>query len=230
MVSMHGRMLIVGAICALAALFALTTPEWADAQGTAAATAAIHCGHSQAVSAQRSLSSANRTLLQKTCAKAHKSLTTVSFLKSPEHHWMLAPRYHKWWQVPDKKWRNTVRRARALLRYHQHRLVETVAKIQRLTFPVWLENAFMCIHRYEGAWNADTGNGYYGGLQMDASFQSSYGSDFIAQWGSANNWPVWAQLEAAKRAYMSGRGFGPWPKTALACGLSTGSIISPGNV
>ena len=27
--------------------------------------------------------------------------------------------------------------------------------------------AWLCIHRYEGPWNAHTGNGYYGGLQMD---------------------------------------------------------------
>jgi hypothetical protein len=32
----------------------------------------------------------------------------------------------------------------------------------------------MCIHRYEGSWGAATGNGYYGGLQMDLSFQRSY--------------------------------------------------------
>lgn len=221
---MHGRMLIVGAMCALAALFAMTTPEWADAQGTAAATAASHCGHSQVVSAKRSLSSANRTLLQKKCAEARHSLTTVSFLKSPKHHWMLAPRYHKWWQVPDKKWRKTVRRARALLRYHEHRLAVASERIQQLTFPSYLESAFLCIHHYEGAWNANTGNGYYGGLQMDTSFQSTYGPEFVAQWGTADNWPVWAQLEVARRAYVSGRGFGPWPNTARSCGFSTGSI------
>lgn len=230
MLSMHGRMLIVGAMCALAALFAMTTPEWADAQGTAAATAASHCGHTQIASAKRSLSSANRTLLQKKCAVAHRSLTTVSFLKSPKHHWMLAPRYKKCWQVPDKKWRRTVCRARALLRVHQHRLASAAKQIQRLTFSTYLESAFMCIHHYEGAWNANTGNGYYGGMQMDTSFQNSYGPEFVRQWGTADNWPVWAQLEAAKRAYESGRGFGPWPNTARDCGLSTGSLISSSDV
>src|SRR4051794_32726231 len=38
----------------------------------------------------------------------------------------------------------------------------------------WLVGAFNCIHRYEGAWNSNTGNGYYGGLQMDYTFQSQY--------------------------------------------------------
>lgn len=79
--------------------------------------------------------------------------------------------------------------------------------------------AFSCIHHYEGAWNANTGNGFYGGLQMDLRFQSSYGADFMARWGTADNWPIWAQLQAAIRAYKSGRGFYPWPNTARACGL-----------
>lgn len=83
----------------------------------------------------------------------------------------------------------------------------------------FLVNAFTCIHHYEGAWNANTGNGYYGGLQMDMGFQSYYGADFMKQWGTADNWPVWAQLQAAIRAYKSGRGFYPWPNTARMCGL-----------
>lgn len=83
----------------------------------------------------------------------------------------------------------------------------------------FLYNAFLCIHRYEGAWDAATGNGYYGGLQMDLKFQSTYGMDFLHKWGTADNWPVWAQIMAASRAYYSGRGFFPWPNTARACGL-----------
>jgi hypothetical protein len=85
--------------------------------------------------------------------------------------------------------------------------------------PAWLSDSFLCIHRYEGAWNSNTGNGYYGGLQMDRAFQGRYGADFLQRWGTADNWPVWAQLQAATRAYQSGRGFYPWPNTARACGL-----------
>lgn len=87
------------------------------------------------------------------------------------------------------------------------------------SIPAPLRDAFLCIHRYEGAWGSNTGNGYYGGLQMDVAFQTVYGSDFLARWGTADNWPAWAQVEAAVRAYRSGRGFGPWPNTARACGL-----------
>jgi hypothetical protein len=53
---------------------------------------------------------------------------------------------------------------------------------------------------------------------MDTGFQSAYGPEFVARWGTANNWPVYAQLIAAERAYRS-RGFGPWPNTAAMCGL-----------
>jgi GH24 family phage-related lysozyme (muramidase) len=82
-----------------------------------------------------------------------------------------------------------------------------------------LTSAFMCIHRFEGPWNANTGNGFYGGLQMDWSFMRAHGGDFLARWGTADHWPAWAQIEAAARAYRSGRGFSPWPNTASACGL-----------
>lgn len=88
-----------------------------------------------------------------------------------------------------------------------------------LAIPNWLRGSLMCIHRFEGSWQANTGNGYYGGLQMDRTFQEIYGGDFVARWGTAERWPVWAQLQAATRAYLSGRGFEPWPNTARACGL-----------
>jgi hypothetical protein len=91
--------------------------------------------------------------------------------------------------------------------------------VARPDIPSSLFEAFTCIHRFEGGWGSNTGNGYYGGLQMDISFQSRYGHDFAARWGTADNWPAWAQLAAAVRAYRSGRGFSPWPNTARFCGL-----------
>jgi hypothetical protein len=83
----------------------------------------------------------------------------------------------------------------------------------------WLNDALLCIHHYEGGWTANTGNGYYGGLQMDRRFMELYGPEFVGRWGTADNWPSWAQLEAAARAHDSGRGFTPWPNTARFCGL-----------
>jgi hypothetical protein len=82
-----------------------------------------------------------------------------------------------------------------------------------------LYEKWRCIHEHEGAWNANTGNGYYGGLQMDYSFMQAHGPQFLARWGTADKWPVWAQIAAAEDAYHSGRGFGPWPNTRRMCGV-----------
>ena len=78
---------------------------------------------------------------------------------------------------------------------------------------------WLCIHSHEGSWNANTGNGYYGGLQMDYSFMSSYGAALLRAKGTANNWTPLEQMWVAERAYSSGRGFKPWPNTARRCGL-----------
>jgi hypothetical protein len=82
-----------------------------------------------------------------------------------------------------------------------------------------LLSELLCIHRYEGKWTSNTGNGYYGGMQMDLKFQHTYGSTYFGLWGTADNWPVWAQVIVARRAYLDGRGFTPWPNTARVCGL-----------
>lgn len=80
--------------------------------------------------------------------------------------------------------------------------------------------AWTCIHSKEGAWNANTGNGYYGGLQMDYSFMTTYGSDMIRKYGGhAHLWSPYDQMLVAERAVDSGRGFYPWPNTARICGL-----------
>ena len=82
---------------------------------------------------------------------------------------------------------------------------------------------WLCIHRYERhpaqGWATRTGNGYYGGLQMDISFQRTYGGELLRRKGTANRWTAAEQMWVAERAYRSGRGFYPWPNTARYCGL-----------
>lgn len=79
-------------------------------------------------------------------------------------------------------------------------------------------NEWLCIHKYEGAWN-DPNAPYYGGLQMDMSFQKSYGWNLLQRKGTADNWTILEQMWVAERAYSSGRGFYPWPNTARYCNL-----------
>jgi hypothetical protein len=80
-------------------------------------------------------------------------------------------------------------------------------------------NQWECIHHYEGSWTANTGNGYYGGLQMDLAFQRTYGAKLLRKKGTANRWTPMEQMWVAEKAHRSGRGFYPWPNTARYCGL-----------
>ena len=83
--------------------------------------------------------------------------------------------------------------------------------------------AWLCIHRHERhprqGWKTATGNGFWGGLQMDMSFQRTYAPELLRTKGTANRWSAIEQIWIAERAYRSGRGFTPWPNTARYCGL-----------
>jgi Transglycosylase-like domain len=80
-------------------------------------------------------------------------------------------------------------------------------------------SGWRCIHRYEASWSANTGNGYYGGLQMDLGFQHLYGAFLLRTKGTADRWSPLEQMWVAERAHRSGRGFWPWLNTARYCGL-----------
>lgn len=91
--------------------------------------------------------------------------------------------------------------------------------------PIRNRAAWDCIHPREGSWT-DTGDPYWGGLQMDRSFMAAYGPDFLREHrgqgaggeGLADSWTPREQMIAADRAVAS-RGFSPWPQTARACGV-----------
>jgi len=79
-------------------------------------------------------------------------------------------------------------------------------------------SAWICIHRYEGSWR-DPNAPYFGGLQMDLTFQWQYGPRLLRNKGTADHWTRFEQMWVAERAHRSGRGFYPWPLTARRCGL-----------
>jgi hypothetical protein len=80
------------------------------------------------------------------------------------------------------------------------------------------KSGWLCIHRYEGTW-ADSGDPYWGGLQMDRGFMSTYAPRVLLRRGLANRWTPLEQMWVAERAHHSGRGFYPWSNTARHCGL-----------
>jgi len=77
---------------------------------------------------------------------------------------------------------------------------------------------WLCIHHYEGSWT-DSGGPYWGGLQMDLSFQATYGGWLLRHKGTADHWSPLEQVWVAVRASRV-RGFSPWPNTAHYCGLT----------
>lgn len=110
---------------------------------------------------------------------------------------------HYWWHL-------SIRNERLTTAYERARLVPNGLPPH---YSAWL-----CIHRYEGSWT-DGGSPYWGGLQMDWTFMSSYGSTLLTSKGTADHWTPLEQMWVAERAYSSGRGFYPWPNTARYCGL-----------
>lgn len=71
-----------------------------------------------------------------------------------------------------------------------------------------------CIHAGEGAWNAQTGNGYYGGLQMTYGWMGLVGNAALLSPAAQM-----AAAEAGWRAndYSLAWLFGQWPNTAPPC-------------
>jgi hypothetical protein len=114
-------------------------------------------------------------------------------------------------------------RRKATCPHYLARVYRAKARNARKAYEAWFERTYAkwkCVHEHEGAWNANTGNGYYGGLQMTPWFQQTYGPEFWRRWGTADRWPVYAQLIAAERAWKQDGDFGQWG-TAPACGLPT---------
>jgi hypothetical protein len=100
-----------------------------------------------------------------------------------------------------------------LNRHWQHRAHKTWVQA---THPPRLRD-WLCIHRYEASW-ADSGGPYWGGLQMDLSFQQTYGGWLLRHKGTADHWSPLEQIWVAVRAART-RGFSPWPSTARDCGV-----------
>lgn len=77
----------------------------------------------------------------------------------------------------------------------------------------WLPQA-ICIHQHEGAWNANTGNGYFGGMQFVLSTWQSVGGRGRPDLASPKE-----QLYRAWLVYRrDGSSWREWG-TAGACGL-----------
>jgi hypothetical protein len=121
------------------------------------------------------------------------------------------------WQAVMGKRRTTVKtslRSVTALRYWR-RQARSVARVA--SHPPH-KAGWLCIHRYEGSWS-DSSDPYWGGLQMDRGFMSTYAPGVLLRRGWADRWTALEQMWVAERAHRSGRGYWPWPNTARSCGL-----------
>jgi len=120
------------------------------------------------------------------------------------------------WKALAQERGRKLRRAKWVLRY---RLRQVRGLRRALSFRLTgVHGGLLCVHGHEGSWT-DSGDPYWGGLQMDRSFQLSYGRTLVQTYGWANRWPAEAQLAVGVVAFYSGRGYGPWPNTSRMCGL-----------
>jgi hypothetical protein len=144
--------------------------------------------------------------VRKTARRVNPRL--VRRLRGTVWHWqaVMGTRRHVYLKAPLH--------TRSALRYwrRQARLVA------RLAAHPPHKRGWVCIHRYEGSWR-DSGDPYWGGLQMDRGFMSTYAPRVLLRRGWANRWTALEQMWVAERAHRSGRGYWPWPSTARFCGL-----------
>lgn len=77
-------------------------------------------------------------------------------------------------------------------------------------------NGAICVHEHEGAWNSNTGNGYYGGFQyLTSTWLASGGGQYASRADLAT---PYEQLLVTYHV-TSRSGWGQWPNTARMCGL-----------
>jgi opacity protein-like surface antigen len=139
--------------------------------------------------------------------------------------WHLRPGYATCSKIASSSAAGRCYRHRLGYRWHKHR----IAALAPTRSAIRYRSAWLCLQRSETpppfpAWRTASGNGYYGGLQMDLAFQRTYGPELLKAKGTANNWTAEEQMIVAERAHdgyagHAARGFGPWPNTRHDCGL-----------
>jgi hypothetical protein len=141
--------------------------------------------------------------------KLRKSETVVAWYQH-KGRWHLRPGFAKCSQIKFDRPAARCYKHRLGYRWHKQRIERLRPKPTLSHLAGWL-----CIHSREGAWNANTGNGYYGGLQM------TYGWLGLIR-GAASDMSPMAQMAAAEGGYlMSGYSSawlaGQWPNTYPPC-------------
>jgi hypothetical protein len=140
--------------------------------------------------------------------------------------WALYTRHNRCITVKPKSHTIICWNARQALRKHALRM----KRLKPIIAPPLVPDGYpphykdwKCIMYYEawhhGKWRANTGNGFYGGLQMNMDFQRAYGASLLRTKGTADNWTPREQMWVAEKGLRARGGFNPWPNTGRYCGL-----------
>jgi len=104
-----------------------------------------------------------------------------------------------------------IRFARAEIRWTRRELAETVAAMVVVSFPPH-HGLWSCIHSHEAPdWSTNTGNGYYGGLQMHAgwgygtSYHASDDSQMTQEWSAERGY----RASGFSRSWLMGQWYHP---------------------
>lgn len=213
---------IVAALVTLSISISLV-PASAGAAGSAAKTAPAGAERtlpSGAVKARK----AGKEQRQLRQAAQQKALTLrlsseTASLKQKTHHWQAVMRITQSRPVPAPPKTSKLEKAQFRYRVWSKRAATTW---QRYSHPPNREN-WNCIQRHETAppfpaWRTRSGNGYYGGVQMDMTFQRTHGEYLLEKKGTADHWTVLEQIWVAEHG-REVQGWGAWPNTSRMCGL-----------
>ncbi|MDX6451610.1 MAG: Transglycosylase-like domain [Gaiellaceae bacterium] len=135
----------------------------------------------------------------------HVDTGTMKFFR--HHGWLLDPRHRE-----TRDW------ALGAIEAARHRIPVLRARLararSRLRPPPGHRAGWVCIHSGEAAWNADTGNGFYGGLQMSYGWAGRVRNAAVLT--PAEQMAV-AEAEAAEHGWGDGWMRSQWPNTYPRC-------------
>jgi hypothetical protein len=153
-------------------------------------------------------------------ARSTYAVPDTSLVRQIEHYRAVTWRWQRVMSVPRTLGSSSYRRDPSLRyrRWVRNLWRVRAARTRRKALHPPNRGAWLCIHRYEASWR-DGGAPYYGGLQMDVSFQRRYAPRLYRLKDTADHWTPLEQIWAAERARRSGVGFSPWPNTARLCGV-----------
>jgi hypothetical protein len=133
------------------------------------------------------------------------------------HHRIIGKGQVRFDGAGPERWALRFRRERRKVTTLRHRLARMTMHVRTRSLQsasVGHMQGWLCIHAREGAWDAQTGNGYYGGLQMTYGWAGRVSN--AAQLSPGQQMAA-AEAEAAEHGWAYSWMAGQWPNTFPPC-------------